>query len=319
MPWTSTRAFGDEVRGAYPRAVEDVFVDVVGGDPLRQGLVAGLVIAAFNLAGALAVLVWRDPSEKWVDAGLAFAAGIMLSAAYTSLLVPGAEFAAAPGYDAVEIGGLALTGVTPVLVGLFAGVAVLSRGETWARLAGRLVSGRLVDAAGSRSDDRRTDGGTETVTASGESNARLTAILVFVVAITLHNVPEGLAVGVTFGSGDVANAVALMLAIGIQNVPEGFAVSVAAVSAGLSGKWYAAIAGLRAGLVEIPVAVFGAWAVTVAAPLLPYGMGFAAGGMIFVIVDEIVPETYSAEYGRLVTVSLMVGVALMFGLDVALE
>ncbi|UHQ99245.1 hypothetical protein HYG81_25755 (plasmid) [Natrinema zhouii] len=79
------------------------------------------------------------------------------------------------------------------------------------------------------------------------------------------------------------------------------------------------IAGIRAGFVEIPLAVFGAWAVTVAAPILPYGMGFAAGGMIFVIADEIFPETYSEEYGRLVTISLMVGVAVMFGPDVELE
>lgn len=298
--------------------IEDVFVEVVGTDPVMQGLAAGFVIAFLNLAGALAVLVWRNPSEKWVDAGLAFAAGIMLSASYTSLLVPGAEFASDPGYNALTIAGVGLDGVAPVLIGLFLGVAVLSRGEAWSRLAGHLISSRLVRATESPGD-RRPDGGAQTVAAHEREHARIMAVLVFVVAITLHNMPEGLAVGVAFGSGDVGNAIALMLAIGIQNIPEGFAVSIAAVNAGLGGKWYAAIAGVRAGLVEIPLAVFGAWAVTVAAPLLPYGMGFAAGGMIFVIADEIIPETYSEEYGRLVTMSLMVGVAVMFGLDVALE
>jgi len=300
-------------------AIEGIFVDIVGTDPVLQGLAAGVVIAVLNLVGALTVLVWRNPSEKWVDAGLAFAAGVMLSASYTSLLVPGAEFASDPDYSAVEIAGIGVDGVTPVLIGLFLGVAVLSRGEAWARVAGLLISNRLVRATGIRQDDRRPDGSGQALSSDGIPNDRLMAVLVFVVAITLHNMPEGLAVGVAFGSGDVGNAVALMLAIGIQNIPEGFAVSIAAVNAGLGRGWYAALAGVRAGLVEIPLAVVGAWAVTVAAPLLPYGMGFAAGGMIFVIVDEIIPETYSAEYGRLVTVSLMIGVAVMFGLDIALE
>lgn len=299
--------------------MEDVFVDVVGNDSVMQGLAAGIIIAFLNLVGALTVLVWQNPSKKWVDAGLAFAAGIMLSASYTSLLVPGAEFASEPGYSAVEIAGVGLDGVMPVLIGLFLGVAVLSRGETWARLAGHLISSRLVRTTESQPDDQRPDGGEQTLPSNEKPNPRIMAVLVFVVAITLHNMPEGLAVGVAFGSGDVGNAIALMLAIGIQNIPEGFAVSIAAVNAGLGGKWYAAVTGLRAGLVEIPLAVFGAWAVTIAAPLLPYGMGFAAGGMIFVITDEIIPETYSEEYGRLITLALMVGVALMFGLDVALE
>ena len=93
------------------------------------------------------------------------------------------------------------------------------------------------------------------------------SVLLSTVAITLHNMPEGLAVGVGFGSGDVSGGIALMLAIGIQNISEGLAVSVAAIYAGLSRRWYAAVAGIRAGLVEIPLALFGAWAVTVAAPL----------------------------------------------------
>ena len=142
------------------------------------------------------------------------------------------------------------------------------------------------------------------------------SVLLFTVAITLHNMPEGLAVG--FGSGDIANAVSLMLAIGIQNVPEGLAVSVAAINAGFGRRWYAAVAGIRAGLVEIPLAVFGAWAVTVAAPLLPYAMGFAAGGMLYVIGDEIVPETHSRGYARVATLGFMVGAALMLTVDVVL-
>ena len=144
------------------------------------------------------------------------------------------------------------------------------------------------------------------------------SVLLFTVAITLHNMPEGLAVGVGFGSGDIGNAVSLMLAIGIQNIPEGLAVSVAAVNAGLGRRWYAAVAGIRAGLVEIPLAVFGAWAVVVAAPLLPYAMGFAAGGMLYVIGDEIIPETHAHGYERIATLGFMTGAALMLTLDVVL-
>jgi ZIP family zinc transporter len=149
-------------------------------------------------------------------------------------------------------------------------------------------------------------------------DARLASVVLFIFAITLHNMPEGLAVGVGFGAGRIGEALALMLAIGIQNVPEGLAVSIAAVNAGLDRRLYAAVAGVRAGVVEIPLAVFGAVAVTVAAPLLPYAMGFAAGAMLFVISDEIVPETHLGNHERVATLGLMVGAVVMLYLDVAL-
>jgi zinc transporter ZupT len=117
-------------------------------------------------------------------------------------------------------------------------------------------------------------------------------VWLFIIAITLHNMPEGLAVGVSFGSGNLKDAVLLMIAIGIQNIPEGLAVSLSSIGAGLGGRFYAAVVGIRAGLVEIPLAVLGAWAVTAMHSLLPYAMGFAAGAMIFVISDEIIPETH---------------------------
>ncbi len=130
--------------------------------------------------------------------------------------------------------------------------------------------------------------------------------------------PEGLAVGVSFGSGDVGEAIALMLAIGLQNIPEGLAVSVAAINAGLDRRLYAAVTGIRAGLVEIPLAVFGAFAVSMAEPLLPYAMGFAAGAMLFVISDEIVPETHARGNERIATLGTMAGIIIMLYLDVAL-
>lgn len=299
--------------------IEQLLRDVAGHDAVLLGLIGGVVIASLNLVGASLVLVWRNPTEKWLDGALGFAAGVMLSASFTSLLLPGIEYASAPAYRAVDVGGVALVGIVPVLIGFVIGTVVLDRGERWIRYVGPIVSNRLVNG------DAKPDGGTDghhhqmagPETTSG-SDGRMMSVLLFTVAITLHNMPEGLAVGVGFGSGDIGNAIALMIAIGIQNVPEGLAVSVAAINAGLGRRWYAAVAGIRAGLVEIPLAVFGAWAVVVAAPLLPYAMGFAAGGMLYVIGDEIIPETHARGYERVATLGFMIGAALMLTLDVVL-
>src|SRR5690606_21205471 len=105
------------------------------------------------------------------------------------------------------------------------------------------------------------------------STGRAAAVLLFIVAITLHNLPEGLAVGVGFGSGNISQALSLMWAIGLQNVPEGLAVAFTALQAGYGRRFYAAYTGIWAGLVDIPLAVLGAWAVTLAQPILPYAMG----------------------------------------------
>lgn len=301
--------------------LEEFFVDIVGTDPVMQGLAGGVFITFMNLVGAAVVLVWRDPTERWLDAALGFAAGVMLSASFTSLLMPGIEFASTPDYDAVQLFGFALVGIVPVLIGFFLGALVLDRGEGWARYVGPIVSNRLTADA-----ETRTDGGesgsshlaSSPSTGSGTSNTRVLSVLLFTAAITLHNMPEALSVGVGFGSGNVSQGIALMLAIGMQNIPEGLAVSVAAMGAGLGSRWYAAVVGIRAGLVEIPLALVGAWAVTVAAPLLPYAMGFAAGGMLYVIVDEIVPQTHSRGHERVASLGLMVGAAVMLTLDVVL-
>ena len=287
-------------------AVEDVFVGFAGMDPVIQGLVGGFVIAGLNLLGALAVLVWRNPSERSLDGMLGFAAGVMLAAAFTSLILPGIEFASTPDYAAVGIGGFELVGVVPVLVGLVLGVAFLDRADMIVPHAHYLLTGQ-----------RRADAANPPERLSA-SETRVASVVLFILAITLHNMPEGLAVGVGFGSGDVSGAVTLMLAIGIQNVPEGLAVSVAAINAGLDSRLYAAVAGIRAGVVEIPLAVLGAYAVSVVEPLLPYAMGFAAGAMLFVISDEIVPETHLRGHERVATIGTMAGVVVMLYLDVTL-
>jgi ZIP family zinc transporter len=282
----------------------DLFVSLVGTNPVVQGFVGGLVIAFLNLLGALLVLVWRDPSERALDAALGFAAGVMLAASFTSLIVPGIDIASEPGYDAVSLAGFELAGVLPVLIGIGFGVFILDRADQWVPHVHVIVTGRIREEGKPLSD--------------GGVDERVAGVLLFIVAITLHNMPEGLAVGVGFGAGNLSDALALMLAIGIQNIPEGLAVSVAAINAGFDHRFYAALAGVRAGLVEVPLAVLGAALVVFVAPLLPYAMGFAAGAMLFVISDEILPETHSRGYERVATLGTMVGVVVMLYLDVTL-
>jgi len=276
-------------------AIEDLFVSIAGNDPVIQGLVAGFVIAFLNLLGAVLVFVWRNPSQRSMDAALGGAAGVMLAASFTSLILPGIE---AEPYG----------GIFPVMIGLILGVGVLDRADAWVPHVHVLITGRL----------RENGAANASVADGGLNETRVASVLLFIVAITLHNMPEGLAVGVGFGSGDLANAIPLMLAIGLQNIPEGLAVSVAAINAGFGRTFYAAFTGIRAGVVEIPLALFGAWAVTLAAPILPYAMGFAAGGMLYVISDEIIPETHTNGNERIATLGTMAGLLVMLYLDVAL-
>ena len=258
--------------------ISDSIVNLAGPNPVLQGLLGGFIIALLNLVGALIVLVWRRPSDRFLNGSLGFAAGVMLTASFTSLILPG-----------IDRGG-----VVAVIIGLILGVAgmeVANRGIPHLHLE----KGR-----------------------EGIDTTRLRAVWLFILAITIHNMPEGLAVGVGFGSGDITNAISLMIAIGLQNIPEGLAVAVSALNAGMGGTFYASLVGLRAGLIEIPLALFGAWAVQVAAPILPYAMGFAAGAMLYVISDEIVPETHATGFERVATLGTMAGVIVMLYLDVVL-
>ena len=275
--------------------IEELFVSIVGTNPIVQGLAGGVVIASLNLLGAVSVFVWRNPSQRSMDAALGGAAGVMLAASFTSLILPGIE---AEPYG----------GIVPVMIGLVLGVLVLDRADAWVPHVHVLITGKIREDESSGSNPPN----------GGIDETRVTAVLLFIVAITLHNMPEGLAVGVSFGSGNLDDAIPLMLAIGIQNIPEGLAVSVAAINAGFGRAFYAAFTGIRAGLVEIPVALFGAWAVTIAAPVLPYAMGFAAGGMLYVISDEIIPETHANGNERIATLGTMAGLIVMLYLDVAL-
>jgi ZIP family zinc transporter len=280
------------------------FNNLFGTNVIVHGLVGGIFIATLNLLGASLVLVWRDPSERTLDGALGFAAGVMMAAAFTSLILPGIEA------TEIVVPGVAAEGWVqplPVLFGVLLGAFALDRGDVIVPHAHYLLTGST-----------RSDAADPGETVPSVDDPRVASVVLFILAITLHNMPEGLAVGVGFGSGNVEDALPLMVAIGIQNVPEGLAVSVAAINAGLDRRAYAVFAGVRAGVVEIPLAVIGAAAVVVFEPLLPYAMGFAAGAMLFVISDEIVPETHIRGYERIATLGLMIGVVLMLYLDIAL-
>ena len=276
----------------------ETFIRIVGTSPVIQALAGGIIIALMNLFGASLILVWRDPSERALNGLLGFAAGVMLAAAFTSLIIPGIE----------EYSG---GNPVPTLIGVGIGALFLDRADALVPHAHYLLTGaRRTDAAKPK----------ETLPVTDQ---RLAGVVLFILAITLHNIPEGLAVGVGFGAAggnpaQLGSALSLMVAIGLQNIPEGLAVSVAAVNAGLDRRLYAAIAGIRAGAVEIPLAVLGAVAVATIEPLLPYAMGFAAGAMLFVISDEIIPETHRSGYERTATLGLMAGVIIMLYLDIAL-
>jgi len=253
-------------------------LEIFPNNPLWYGLVGGCVIVLLNTLGALVVLFFGNVSQKFLDVSLGFAAGVMLAASFTSLIIPG-----------IEIGG-----VLPVLIGMLLGAFTLDLLDHLIPHE-HLIRGR-----------------------EGVDTGRVKGVLLFIIAITLHNAPEGLAVGVGFGSGNVQEATLLMLAIGIQNIPEGMAVSLGALNAGFGRKFYAFYTSLRSGLVELPLAVLGAVLVHAFKPILPYAMGFAAGAMIFVISDEIIPETHRFGHERLATYGLIFGLLLMLFFDVAL-
>jgi len=267
----------------------DWFADL---NPIVQALLATGFTWSVTAIGAGVVFFFKTINRKVLDGMLGFAAGVMIAASYWSLLAPAIEMA--------EEG--SLPAWVPATVGFLLGGAFL-----WAvyKLLPHLHLGLAMEAAeGIKSSWHRS--------------------LLLVLAITLHNIPEGLAVGVAFGalaanlpSASLAGAVALALGIGIQNFPEGMAVSMPLRREGstpFKSFWY----GQLSGLVEPVAGVLGAAAVLVARPLLPYALAFAAGAMIFVVAEDLIPEAQSGGNTHLATFGVMVGFTVMMILDVAL-
>ncbi len=260
--------------------------------PVSQALLATLFTWFVTALGAGLVFFFKTLNRKLLDGMLGFAAGVMIAASFWSLLAPAIEMAA----------GSSVPDWFPATVGFLLGGAFL-----WCtdKLLPHLHIGFPMDEAeGVHTHWRRS--------------------ILLVMAITLHNIPEGLAVGVAFGalgsdlpSASLAGAVALALGIGIQNFPEGAAVSVPLRREGFSrlrSFWY----GQLSGVVEPIAGVIGALAVIWMQPILPYALAFAAGAMIYVVVEEVIPESQLNKNTDFATVGAMLGFAIMMTLDVAL-
>jgi zinc transporter, ZIP family len=273
--------------GALLVAVHGAWQALVFHDPrVAQALLAGLAAAAATALGTLPVLLRQELPERLIDALLGFGAGVMLAATAFSLLVPALESAAQLGLG--RWGASLNVGLGLMLgAGLLLGLERLLPHEHFFK-------------------------GPE-----GGRSSRLRRIWLFVFAIALHNLPEGLAIGVAFAGTDAVAASALALGISVQNVPEGLVVAVALRGAGY-GRWRAAGIGTATGLVEPVGAVLGAAVVSVSAMLLPWGLAFAAGAMLFVISHEIIPESHRNGHERHATTGLMLGFVLMMVLDTAI-
>ena len=254
---------------------------------VQLGILASLVAGLFTLVGALPVLLLGRVSFRVQDSLLGFGAGIMLAATAFSLAEP--AIIEAQRY-VPNVLGAAL--VVSLGIGL-GGVSVL--------LLDTLLPHEHF-AVGKQ---------------SGAEAARIKRIWLFVFAISIHNLPEGLAVGVGYSTGDISGGLALTIGIGLQNMPEGLIVALGLMSVGYS-RWTGLGVALLTGLVEPVGGTFGAVVVTVAAFLLPLGLAFAAGAMLFVISHEIIPESHRKGHQTYATMGVLIGFVLMMTLGKAL-
>ena len=260
--------------------------------PVLQALLATLFTWGVTALGAALVFATRDIGRRTLDGMLGFAAGVMIAASFWSLLAPAIALSE----------GKSLPAWVPAVVGFMAGGLFLFSVD---KVLPHLHLGfPVADAEGLKTGWHRS--------------------VLLVSAITLHNIPEGLAIGVAFGAAaagypeaTLAAAVALAIGIGIQNFPEGTAVSVPLRREGMAPA-KAFVFGQASGAVEPIAGVLGALAVIVAQPLLPYALSFAAGAMIFVVVEELIPESQRGGNTDLATMGAMGGFTVMMLLDVAL-
>ncbi|MCX7725759.1 MAG: ZIP family metal transporter [Chitinispirillaceae bacterium] len=275
-----------------------IYTTIYQMNPLLLALCATLFTWGVTVAGAALVFFFKNVNRKILDGMLGFAAGVMIAASFWSLLAPAIAMAEK---EVLEKG----KGIPwlPALIGFSLGGFFL-----WGidRLLPHLHQGLSIDKAeGLKTSWKRS--------------------ILLVLAITIHNIPEGLAVGVAFGAlGSGLNdapslgaAIALALGIGIQNFPEGAAVSIPLRREGIS-CWKSFWIGQFSGMVEPVAGVIGAFAVLIVKPLLPYALSFAAGAMIFVVVEELIPESQQEGNNDIATLGALGGFAIMMLLDVAL-
>ena len=274
-------------------------------NPIIQALYAGLFTWILTACGAGLVFFFKSTNRKLLDASLGFTGGVMIAASFWSLLSPAIEYVELQN----ELGLSSTPGWLPPAIGFFVGALFLYFID---KLIPHLhLFAKVDEAEGPKTDLKKT--------------------VLLVLAIAIHNIPEGLAVGVAFGalaSPDLLNldgssvftigsAVALGMGIGIQNFPEGFAVSMPLRRMGVSKlkswQW-----GQLSAIVEPIFAVIGAAIVMTVLPILPYALAFAAGAMIFIVVEEVIPESQRGGNTDLATMGLIAGFIVMMCLDVAL-
>ena len=249
---------------------------------MEMVLLTALGVGGATVIGSLVGFIFKNISHKFSDIVLSFAAGVMLAAAVLGLIIP-----------AVDYGGD--YGILIAVLGIFAGAICLN-------LIDKLVP-HLHKLAGGDQESHK--------------DSSLNKVLLFVTAIAIHNLPEGIAAGVGFGSGNTTEALLIAGGIALQNIPEGMVIIGPMLAAGVSPK-RTFVAALATGLIEVIGTLIGYFAVSVASAILPFALAFAGGTMLYVISDEMIPETHSHGSERGATYSLLVGFCLMLAFDVLL-
>ena len=243
-------------------------------------LLTALGVGGATVIGAVIGFIFKEISHKFSDIVLAFASGVMLAAAVLGLVLP-----------SVEHGGK--YGLIKAIIGIFAGAVCFN-------LIDKLVP-HLHKLVGAEDEIHH--------------NADLSKVLLFVVAIAIHNLPEGIAAGVGFGAGDTTRALMIAGGIALQNIPEGLVIISPMLAAGVTPRKTFGAAVLT-GVVEVVGTFIGYFAVSVASAILPYALAFAGGTMLYVISDEMIPETHAHGNQRGATYALLVGFSVMLATDV---
>ena len=252
---------------------------------MKAVLLTALGVGGATLLGAVLGFIFKKISHRAGDIILSFAAGVMLAAAVLGLVIP-----------SVEYGGGGAKGLLIAVVGIFLGALTVNAFD---KLVPHLHKLTGVDPE------------------NGEKGGKADKVLLFVLAIAIHNLPEGIAAGVGFGTGNVADGILIAVGIALQNIPEGIAIIAPMLSAGIKPRRTFLIAAAT-GAVEVVGTLFGYLAVTLSQAILPWGLAFAGGTMLYIISDEMIPETHAHGSERGATYALIAGFCLMLVMDVLL-
>jgi ZIP family zinc transporter len=239
--------------------------------------ISALGVGGATVVGALIGFIFKNLSRTFSDLVLSFAAGVMLASSVVGLILPSLSYG---GVWALPLS----------LLGIFVGA--------WVLVLFDKMTPHLYQLVGLNKE------------APSEENRRVRRVLLFVTAIAVHNLPEGIAAGVAFGTGDVAAALSVAGGIALQNIPEGMVVIAPMLSGGIS-KARTLLIAIFTGVIEVIGTLVGYLAVGISEAILPFALAFAGGAMLFVISDEMIPETHSSEVNRASTFSLLIGFAVM--------